>query len=665
MNAINNTLSLVTCTLLLLLSITTALAQANATLKTRYGKISEQEWALTSVPYAPEAEKVVLKASGQLDLTRRDDARATHIRIKVLKEGTAPNNVLSFTYNPLENKERVMQVKAHTYNKKANGKEESTKVPKENIVTQELNPTTSRVNITFPDVKVGSIIELRYELATRGNLYLDNWAFQHKYPTLFSEFLLIQNEESLEFKTILNGRQLTKKYGYGAKEEYWSLENLPALVNVPFLVNTNKYTENIGFQLVKFIEVNDLGYAASILPEVNYREKTIGNDWKSLLEDMFDSDLFRSYLNRKGLAKKVLEKEVNLLSNKPMVKAQKIYQWVQSNFTWNESTGIYPEKFFGEALKANYHSNAVKTFLLIALLKGAGFEAHPAYLSTVKNGIVDMGTPQLSQFDYVVCFVKIGQSQILLDPTLTSLPFGYLAPMALTDKVAIYNGEEVKWIRLPVQPNNTKNVSIDLKLTEPQGTANINYAGYESIALRQQYAETVELPTYKQLQFEVANMAFEPQKPEQDFALNSTAPISITVPLKTAQTLSPQTDKLEVNAFLYRFIESNPFEADSRTLPIETLFPFMHKYNLTLTIPENYQVATLPKAQTYTAANQKVSFSFTAQEKEGQVEISAVMIHQSTSIAPTFYEELKAFYEKVLTAQQGIVVLQKAQYAGK
>ena len=653
MKAINNTLSLVTCTLLLLLSITAAFGQSFETLKTRYGKISKKEWALSSVPFAPNAEKVVLKASGQLDLTRSFVETTKHLRVKILKEHDGPHT-LSFTYNPLEEYERVLKIKAHTYNKGANGKAESIKVPKEAISTQTLSPTKNLVTVAFPNAKAGSIIELKYSIAGNSFMYIDNWFFQHEYPTLTSEFLLLM-ADTPEYRIVLTGTQLRNKYAQVASN-YWELENLPALPDLPFLINTKKYTENIGFQVVSFIEQL---YRHHFPGTVSSKSKNLGNDWKSLMDDMVRGDLFNSYFKRTGLAKKIIDENIGPLTDNTLTNTNKIYQWVQNNFVWSQSLGIYPEKFFGQALKNNYHSNATKTFILIALLKGAGIEAHPAYLSTVDHGIVNAGIPQLAQFDYVVCAVNIGQKQVLLDPTLTSLPFGYLAPMALSDKVAIYNGEEVKWIRLPVQPNNTKNVSIDLKLTKPQGTANINYAGYESIALRQQYAETVELPTYKQLQFEVANMAFEPKKPEQDFALNSTAPISITVPLATQQTLSPQSEQVKINAFLYRLIESNPFEASSRLLPIETLFPFRHRYSLKLDIPENYQVASLPAAQTYTAANQKVSFSFTAQEKEGQVEILAVMTHQSTSISPTFYEELKAFYEKVLTAQQGMVVLQK------
>src|SRR3546814_5231157 len=79
---------------------------------------------------------------------------------------------------------------------------------------------------------------------------------------------------------------------------------------------------------------------------------------------------------------------------------------------------------------------------LIAGLSAAGLDGEAVILSTRDNGVVNDLHPVLSDFNYVVAKVNIGDAHYLLDASDPLLPFGLLPLHCINGKARVINLKE-------------------------------------------------------------------------------------------------------------------------------------------------------------------------------------------------------------------------------
>src|SRR5690606_7915333 len=137
-------------------------------------------------------------------------------RIKILNERGIEAANQELVYYSENKKEAIQNIKAQTLNIE-NGQIKSYPVDKNSIFDVNINEAYSSKKFTFPNVKVGSILEFEYDFYDNDVYLIDIWRFQHEIPTLFSQYSLT-NETYREYTLLMVGEK-TVKYSKNNRSE--------------------------------------------------------------------------------------------------------------------------------------------------------------------------------------------------------------------------------------------------------------------------------------------------------------------------------------------------------------------------------------------------------------------------------------------------------------
>ena len=161
---------LVLCLTVLLMSLSYASAQSIEVNK-RWGKVSKAEVEMTEYHLDTAATALMLYENKfvTVDLTTNGDLAQTidvYRRIKILKEdGIKYGDFEIMRYLSSSAHENVTGIEVVTHNMD-NGKVVSTKMKKDFIYDEEYSTNYNKVSFYAQDVKVGSVIEVKYKITS-------------------------------------------------------------------------------------------------------------------------------------------------------------------------------------------------------------------------------------------------------------------------------------------------------------------------------------------------------------------------------------------------------------------------------------------------------------------------------------------------------------------
>ncbi len=134
----------------------------------KFGKISEQELNLTQVPFEKNADAVILSEEGKMDLTPSNYYLTVKRRIKILTEKGVEEANIQLSYYSKSKNETIGSIKGNTINT-VNGETIVSPIDDKEIFDVKVNDLYSAKRFTFPNVKVGSIIEYTYQKSSEHN----------------------------------------------------------------------------------------------------------------------------------------------------------------------------------------------------------------------------------------------------------------------------------------------------------------------------------------------------------------------------------------------------------------------------------------------------------------------------------------------------------------
>src|SRR5690606_6593453 len=94
--------------------------------------------------------------------------------------------------------------------------------------------------------------------------------------------------------------------------------------------------------------------------------------------------------------------------SEPLEKARAVYRMIQQRFKWNNYLGKYSEVGVKKAFENRTGNVGDINLSLVSALEGAGLDVEAVVLSTRDNGFVNKLYPVLSNFDYVIAKVNVG-----------------------------------------------------------------------------------------------------------------------------------------------------------------------------------------------------------------------------------------------------------------
>ncbi|MEG2100740.1 MAG: DUF3857 domain-containing protein, partial [Flavobacterium sp.] len=553
---------------------------------------------------------------------------------------------------------------AVTYNLE-NGKIEKTKLENQAQFKKKINEYWNEKSITFPNVKVGSIIEYKYILKTENIVQFPDFDFQYsiplnyfEYKTEFPEYyvyktLLVGNHALENNSKIVTGSQsFANKYGqsltmtYKQINAFYSGKNISALKEEPYVNNIENYRGSIKHELERVR-----------MPDQPVKDYTI--TWEGVASTIFKDDRFGKELNNNSF---LLEDVKKIVANVPSQKDRMnvIFQFVQNKMNWNEINGLYTDKGIEKAYKDQTGNIVEINFILLNMLKWAGIEANPVLVSTIENGIPIY--PTRTGFNYVIAAVEIDGKQILLDASrkFTSPDILPLNVLNWKGRLIKSDGTSKEIDLVPVQPSR-ENVNISFRINEKgkiDGKIRIQRTDYKAYRFRVENGKQNQENYLEKLEQQLGNLKISDYLVTNKIS-NISDPLVETFTFETDNFVERIGGKLYVSPMLFYTQSKNPFVQEDRQMGIYFGYPFLDKYNITITIPEGFAIETIPAPSVVNMEDNLGSFKYNIAADGNFLQLTIAYQINEAIVSAEKYEMLKDYYKAMIAKETEKIVLKR------
>lgn len=645
----------------------------------KFGDVSVDDLKMTTYAQDSSAEAVVLGDFGESRLEYSQTQGFFQLihertrRVKILKkEGLDWANFSIRLYRDNSDEETISGLKAVTYNIE-NGKVVQTKARGESVIKEKFDENNSITKVTWPNVKVGSIIEVTYRVTSDFIFNFQDWDFQETIPTAWSEYRvtipeyfnnekyvqgyvgLAINESKTSSGSITitssgesrfgqNGRMSSNRLDFVENRFRWAAKDVPAFKVEPYMTTAKDFISRINFELsfTKFPNSPIKNYMGS-WDDIN----------KSYLERLGDVITGSNFLKR-------TTDEITAGKGTVEEKIATIFVFVRSNFMWDGSKRKYPGESLKKIFEEKKGSSAELNLLLASMLEKADVPVQPVLVSTRDNGFVREATPVSSQFNYVVCAAKVNDKIILLDATDKFLPIGVLPERCLNGNGFMVGEQGYRWVPLQPSTKARTNITVDLTLKDDEGnlkgTLKIDRSGYHSVDARKSFASKGKDEYLKDL---VGSKTWELHKSEFQNEMDLQLPFKETHELSVNEHATVAGNVYYISPFLMGKEESNPFKQEERKYPIDFGAPFDYIYFIKITLPAGFVVEELPKSKVLALPGNAARYIFNAAQSGNSINITSSFSINMGVFTQNEYPNLREFYNQMVAKQAEQIVLKK------
>ncbi|HCY76912.1 MAG TPA: hypothetical protein DHV28_13405 [Ignavibacteriales bacterium] len=611
-----------------------------------FGEIPEQLLKMTSLAEDPEEDAAVIFDKVSIKITRDFWLEIKrHVRIKVFsEEGKKEANIELVLWH----EDIIDDIEAVSIS--PDGKE--FELDSDNIFTEE-NEISKKISFPIPGVEIGSVFDYAYEVRSEYISHLEPWSFQSDIFTKYSEvkvylprgFAYQRLSTNLEYYDVqeyveeeMDRDDTRKKLSVFT----WSCTNLPGIKEEPFTDNVYDNYAKMRFVLVAFKnDYVDLKFAKS-WDDVSQR---IYKYYDNLINDDESEELVKS----------IIESETD-----DFKKANLIYDYVRSRIRTTEHKYLMGESFKEplEVLNEKSGSTSEKSLLLINMLKNAGLDAKPVWISTRKNGKISVDFCDGSQFNRLICLLKLKNQNYFLYPSSASSPFGCLTPDTQIPSGLLIDGE--KGSIIPIKPAELINsvvintsAIIDSEMTL-HANSRIQYSGYaatdERNAITTEDEETY-IKDYLKASFTEAKL--------DSFYYTDLHSADNSLFLNLSFSITNYVEKIEqLGNFTMPFFTSlkeNPFVTQRRSNPIDFDYPVLKSENVKIELPENYSVSQVPKKRKILLTD--IGFSQVYGSGSNYVECARTLDLKNRRLLVKNYLSIKSLYDDLVSSSQDQIIL--------
>ena len=379
--------------------------------------ISPDELKMTSLPESPGAPAVILYRQVDRDDNAKTGNEQDYVRIKILTEEGRKYADVEIPY--FRDQGNVIAIRARTVRPDGSIANFTGKAFDKTIVKARDLKYVAKT-FTLPDVQVGSIIEYRYAYdMTENYVYNSHWILSHELFTRRAKFSLKPNHDfALRWSWpvgLPNGTSPPKEEP-ASHILRMEAENIPAFQIEDFMPPENELKFRVDFE---------------------YSEANVESDpakfWKQRGKKL--NGQVESFVGKP----KSLEQEVARIvapSDAPEVKAQKLYARVQqlrnTSFEVEKTDQEQKRAKAKEAsnaeqlLKQGYGNGGDITWTYLALVRAAGIEAYPVWVSSRSEYFFNPQLMSANQLNSNVVLLKLNGKEVFCDPGTAFVPFGLL-----------------------------------------------------------------------------------------------------------------------------------------------------------------------------------------------------------------------------------------------
>jgi hypothetical protein len=629
--------------------------------KEGFQPVSAEELKLTSVPEAPGAAAVVLYR--QLDRDDSGHGRANefnYFRIKILTEEGRKYADVEIPFLRQEGGD-IVNIKARTI------KPDGSIVPFDGKVYEK---TISKAKgfrylaktFTLPDIQVGSIVEYYYtEDLPESYIYSSHWVLSNQLFIQHAKFSL-------------------KPYTSSYRHIYlqWSWQMLPAGTGQP----------KEGPDGIVRLEVNNIPAfrTEDYMPppdqlksrvDFAYSEEAFAKDpvefWKNRGKKL--NDMVESFVGKRQAMETAVAQIVSQ-NDPPEVKLQKIYVRVQQvrNISYEPRKSEEERKRENEKPAANveevwnrgYGTGTQLTWLFLGLARAAGLDAYALMVSERRNYFFNPRMMNARQLDANVVLVKLNGKDLFFDPGAAFTPYGMLMWPETGVQGLRLDKDGGTWIQTTVPESKESRIERRAAFTvsgtgDLEGKLTITFTGLEAMRRRVQERNEDDVARKKLLEEQAKESipaASEVELKNQPTWNSSSTPLVAEFEVKIPGWGSPAGRRMLLPVGVFSAAEKHVFDHAERTNAIYFEYPCERADDITINLPEGWQVGSLPPEQ-----NQSVSiigYALKAENDKQTLHLTRTLRIDAVLIESKYYGSLRAFFQTVRKGDEQQIVLQPA-----
>lgn len=519
----------------------------------RWGKVSEEDMLATSYTFAHGAEAIILFDQGQWmpqDLGLGSARLAHHYHIKILTEEglVEASQMIRFRKG-----ERIAGLRAQVHWME-NGKQKKKLFPVGNLQDSTLSTDSLCKAFTFPNVKVGDVLEVRYSLITPAGDVLRPWFFQRSIPTKYSEV-------SLYAFTPLQFRTKTLPIDFiASSRNKWIRRYSPALPDDPYLINSDDHRLQVRFQLLPYGNItkeeewDDLSYALEV--------GTVMEEEENVLRAL-------GSLSYSLTRMAVTEEE----------KVATIVRHIQKYMQWDGSYSTTVSDDPGTVYRNRKGNSADINMLLYLLLESSGLTPSRVFMSTRHHGM-PIAQPFWGQFNHLIIRVEADGQIFLLDATEKNLDYLWFPLNSANGKGWEIGDSTTQWVDLPPSGGSIIQHTLMLQLAE---------TGKVSGMVHQRYFGYPESPWINKV--DVSGFTLSPDDPS-DFSSQPRreSPVVLSYPAREIQAQKPSIDTILMPLDLFGWQDKLPVIQEDRSLPVHLDYSLNESVTMEMGLPDGWNL---------------------------------------------------------------------------
>ncbi len=648
----------------------------------KWGSIAKSDFNITVPSYSPDATSVTICRYGQTYVSETDSYYETHfdfhVRFIVLEKGgidranisiaffsgssgkSTVKKSFSGAYKSGRGGNEVRDIEGAVYNLDANGNIVAGKLQNDQIFVQDYSDVAHYGKVTFamPNVKVGSIVEYKYTIIKRNIFTVENWYFQSENPCLHSEYRIsfpdrksyavikkgllkdkIKFSEST-LSSINSGILHNKVYAY-------ELDSIPGLPDEPFVMSMRNFRTQV------MIQISEV-YNAS----TNSNIKIIST-WKLLANDYKFDDQFGRIINKNsGLYAKL--SHVWKKSEAANDKIMSCYNYVRDYFLCNNSWRTVATKNMKDIYEASVGSSAEINLFLAGFLKSAGFKPVMALVSTRDHGAINEKYPFISQFNHVICILKVDGKTMFLDASTKDGSYNFPPADIVDCKAFVIDPKNPELLTITTDAIFDKFVmsTVSVDGDSLKGKLLFRYKGYAAATQRKKLQD--DSAAYFNDVVNEDDLLYLSNKIMMNTS-NTNKPLLEQVNYSAASN-SIKNDKLfYVNPFTIYGTFKNVLTSEKRKFPIEFNYPYKITYMYSVSIPDGYKIEDLPQNRNVAIHDNSASLLINYQSIGGNLQIKTELKINKMVFPVVDYENLKTLFNLWEVKHNEMIVLKKVE----
>jgi hypothetical protein len=647
---------LLTCSLFVQLVIGVGLVCSTSARADDFQPLGPDDLKMTSEPLAPGAPAIILYR--QVD---RDDNGGygtahefSYIRIKILTEEGRKHADVELPY--YREGANIIHINAHTVKPDGSVIPFDGKVFDKSLVKAR-GLGLSAKTFTLPNVQIGDVIEYYYTTDLK-YVYDSHWILSEDLFTKRAQFSLKPYQPHY---TVIN--------------LHWTWQYLPPgsqPTEAPNHLIKMQANDIPAFQTEDFMPPeNELKARVDFIYEEGQSDKTPEIYWKRIGKNL-NGELERFIDKRKAMEQAV--SQIVSPSDPPETKLRKIYDRVQQirNKSYEVSKTAQEEKRDKEKpvqnvedlWKRGYGDGNQLTWLFLALARAAGFDAYGCWVSDRHEYFFNHEVMQSTKLTANVVLVKLDGKDLYFDPGAAFTPFGMLTWAETGVEGLKLDKDGGTWIKTTLPGSSDSRIARKamFKLTDTgdlQGHLVVTYTGLEAMYHRVELRNEDDVARKKfaeDLAKEQVPIGVEAEMTNKPDWSSSNTPLVLEFDMKVQGWASPAGKRATIPAAVFTAHEQHVFEHANRVHPVYIEYPYEKRDDITIELPDGWQVSSIPKAQDQNG--HVVGYVMKVENNKNTLQLTRDLHIDFLLLPQKYYPSLRDFFQIVRTGDEEQIVLQ-------